>query len=62
VLLGTIASAAGEALCFAPLRERVRAHVWPLLGRELEILPAGLGDALPDHAGIAVALQASASA
>lgn len=62
VLLGTIASAAGEALCFAPLRERVRAHVWPLLGRDLEILPAGLGDALPDHAGIAVALQASASA
>jgi glucokinase len=58
VILGTIARAAGEELCFAPLRERVAARVWPLLGRELAILPSGLGDALPDHAGIAVALQA----
>ena len=59
IVLGTIASAAGEALCFAPLRERVRRHVWPILGRELELLPAGLGDALADHAGIAVALEAA---
>jgi glucokinase len=58
VILGTIACAAGEELCFAPLRERVAARVWPLLGRELAILPSGLGDALPDHAGLAVALQA----
>ena len=58
VILGTIACAAGEALCFAPLRERVGARVWPLLGRELAILPSGLGEALPDQAGIAVALQA----
>ena len=58
VVLGTIATAAGEALCFAPLRERVRAHVWPLLGRDLAILPSGLGEALPDRAGIALALQA----
>src|SRR5262245_22800887 len=57
VVLGTIATAAGEALCFAPLRERVRAHVWPLLGRDLAILPTGLGEALPDRAGIALALQ-----
>ena len=60
VILGTIATAAGEELCFAPLRERVLARVWPLLGRGLAILPSGLGDALPDHAGIAVALQALA--
>jgi len=58
VVLGTIATAAGEELCFAPLREQVRAHVWPLLGRDLAILPSGLGEALPAHAGIAVALQA----
>jgi glucokinase len=58
VILGTIASAAGEALCFAPLRERVLAHLWPLLGRGLAIVPSGLGEALPDHAGLAVALQA----
>jgi len=57
VVLGTIATAAGEALCLAPLRERVRAHVWPLLGRDLAILPSGLGEALPDRAGIALALQ-----
>jgi glucokinase len=55
VILGTIASAAGEELCLAPLRERVAARVWPLLGRGLAILPSGLGEALPDHAGIAVA-------
>jgi glucokinase len=59
VILGTIASSAGEALCFAPLRERVAARVWPLLGRGLAILPSGLGDSLPDHAGLAVALHAS---
>jgi len=57
-ILGTIASAAGEELCFAPLRELVASRVWPLLGRDLAILPSGLGDALPDHAGVAVALQA----
>jgi glucokinase len=57
VILGTIASAAGEALCFAPLRERVSARIWPLFGRELAILPSGLGEALPDHAGIAVAQE-----
>jgi glucokinase len=62
VILGTIASAAGEELCFAPLRERVSARVWPLLGRELAILPSGLGESLPDHAGLVVALQASAGA
>jgi glucokinase len=61
VILGTIASAAGEALCFVPLRERVAQRVWPLLGRDLAILPSGLGDALPDHAGIAVALQSLAA-
>jgi len=58
VVLGTIACAAGEELCFRPLRERVAARVWPQLGRGLAILPSGLGEALPDQAGIAVALQA----
>ena len=61
VILGTIATAAGEELCFAPLRERVSRRVWPLLGRGLAILPSGLGEALPDHAGLAVALQALAA-
>ena len=57
VVLGTIATAAGEELCFSPLRELVVSRVWPLLGRELAILPSGLGDALPDRAGVAVAFQ-----
>jgi len=57
VILGTIASAAGEELCFRPLREQVAARVWPALGRGLAILPSGLGEALPDHAGLAVALH-----
>lgn len=57
VVLGTIATAAGEELCFAPLRERVRERVWPVFARELAILPSGLGEDLAHHAGIAVALQ-----
>jgi len=60
VILGTIATAAGEELCLAPLRKLVAARVWPLLGERLAILPSGLGDALPDHAGIAVALHSRA--
>jgi glucokinase len=61
VILGTIPAAAGEALCLAPLREEVAARVWPLLGRDLRILPAALGEERADLAGICVALQASAS-
>ena len=29
VVLGTIATAAGEELCFAPLREKLNTHPWP---------------------------------
>lgn len=55
IVLGTIAVAAGEALCFTPLRERVAARVWPHQAERLEILPAALGDALPEQAALAVA-------
>jgi len=58
VILGTIAVAAGEELCFAPLRERVRERVWPILGDGLEIVPAALGDGGADLAGICAALEA----
>ncbi len=58
IVLGTIPSRAGEELCLAPVRERVAAHIWPLLGEGLRILPSGLGDDLPDYAGLAVALDA----
>jgi len=55
IVLGTIAVAAGEALCFAPLRERLRARVWSHQAEGLSILPASLGEALPEHAALAVA-------
>lgn len=58
VILGTIAVAAGEALCFGPLRERVRADLWPVLADNLQVLPATLGDELPVRAGLVVALEA----
>ena len=58
IVLGTIAVAAGEALCFAPLRERLRTRLWPQQAERLEVVPAGLGDALPERAGFAVALEA----
>jgi predicted NBD/HSP70 family sugar kinase len=55
IVLGTIPTAAGEALCLGPVREQVQRQVWPLLGRELRILPSALGDRLPDLAGLCVA-------
>jgi glucokinase len=56
VILGTIPTAAGEALCLRPVREQVLARVWPLLGRGLQILPSGLGPRLPYLAGLCVAI------
>jgi glucokinase len=58
IILGTIAVAAGEELCFAPLREAVREHLWDVIADNLRIVPAELGDALPDRAGLGVALAA----
>jgi glucokinase len=57
VVLGTIPASAGEALCLAPLREQVAAQVWPILGRDLRILPAALGSDLPDYAGLCAAQE-----
>jgi glucokinase len=59
IVLGTIPTAAGEALCLAPLRERFRRHVWAFLAERIEIVPSALGTALPAHAGIVVALAAA---
>ncbi|MEN8182511.1 MAG: ROK family protein [Myxococcota bacterium] len=61
VVLGTIASAAGEELCFAPLRRQVAERTWPHVSSELRILPAALGDELPYLAGLSVALAGSSS-
>lgn len=57
VVLGTIATAAGEELAFAPIRARVAERIWPFLAERLQILPAALGDSLPYHAAIGVALE-----
>jgi glucokinase len=57
VVLGTIASAAGEELCLEPVRKRVREELWSVIGDGLRILPAELGDELPYRAGIGVALD-----
>lgn len=58
VILGTIAAAAGEELCLGPVRERVRQRLWPGFAERLRLVPAALGSALPELAGICVALQA----
>jgi glucokinase len=57
IVLGTIATAAGQTLCFDPLRERVAAALWPHQAERLSIVPAELGDELPQLAGLAVALS-----
>jgi glucokinase len=59
IVLGTIATAAGEALCLAPLRERIAARVWPRLASAVQLELSALGEALPFHAGLAVAERAA---
>jgi glucokinase len=59
VVLGTIATAAGDALCFQPVRRMVAERSWPLLTGELRIVPTGLGAELPYLAAACVAIQAS---
>jgi glucokinase len=61
VILGTIACAAGEALCFAPVRARVRARTWPALSDPLRIVGAALGERTADHAGLCAALEGLAA-
>ena len=62
VVLGTIAVAAGEALCLAPIRARVAERVWPHQAPYMKIVPAALGDDLAYRAGLCVALQGEANA
>jgi len=61
IVLGTIAAAAGEALCLAPVRARVASHLWSIIGEGLEIVPAALGERQPDYAGLGVAIQGEQS-
>lgn len=61
IVLGTIAVAAGEALCFTPLRVKLGERLWSHQLDRLEIVPAELGAAMPERAGLAVALAGSES-
>jgi glucokinase len=56
-VLGTIAAAAGEALCIAPVRALLHANTNPYL-RDVRVEPAALGERLPLLAGLGVAREA----
>jgi hypothetical protein len=56
-VLGTIAVAAGEELCFTPVRAMVAERTWPSHSRGLKIVPAALGGQLADYAGLSVAIE-----
>lgn len=58
IVLGTIAAAAGERLCLAPLRERVGAHLWPGIARGLRIEASTLWPDDTALAGVCAALEA----
>lgn len=60
IVLGTIAAAAGD-LCFPKLHRRLHDEVWPVIARGLRVVPTGLGDRLPDYAGLCVALVGASS-
>ncbi len=57
IVLGTIPTAAGEALCFEPLRAKTRARVWAELADSFRIVPSALGDRRGPLSGACVALQ-----
>ena len=57
-VLGTIATAAGEALCFEPLRRALAAAVWPSVARRSEIRGSALGEDGPFYAALCAALEA----
>lgn len=58
VILGTIAVGAGDLL-LSPLRQALQRRVWPTLLEGLQVLPAGLGHQLGDHAARAVAMESA---
>src|SRR5262245_8500586 len=58
-VLGTIATAAGEDLCFAPLRRALAAAVWPSVAQHVAIRGSGLGEDRPYYAALCAALEAS---
>jgi glucokinase len=61
VVLGTIAAAAGDALCLDPVRRLVAEHVWPGVAERLEIVPAALGEDAPYLAALCAAAEGLAT-
>jgi glucokinase len=61
IVLGTIPTAAGEELCFEPLRRMVAERVWPDLYAPLEIVPSQLGEEGPYQAALCAALEGAAA-
>jgi len=57
IVLGTIPTAAGDALCLDPVRERVARRVWPGVRERLRILPSALGPVLGELAGLCAAFE-----
>lgn len=57
IVLGTIPSAAGDALCLDSVRERVSRRVWPGVRQRLRILPSALGPDLAELAGLCAAFE-----
>lgn len=58
VVLGTIPTAAGEALCLEPVRARVAERTWSELVAQLRICGSELGDRRAELAGVSVAREA----
>ena len=56
-VLGTIPTAAGEALSLGPLRRMLAEQVWAALGAPSEIRAAALGADLPYNAALCAALE-----
>jgi glucokinase len=56
-VLGTIAAAAGEALCLAPLRRRLRERLGPAWSGHTEIRASTLGDDGAYYAALCAALE-----
>jgi glucokinase len=59
-VLGTIPTAAGEALCLGPLRRMMAAEMWAALGAPAEIRGSALGADLPYYAALCAALETNA--
>jgi glucokinase len=58
IVLGTIPTAAGDSLCFDPVRRQVAETTWPQIASGVRIVPAALGANLPSYSGLAVAVEA----